>query len=260
METNLPVDHRRLGERGQVTKIQPLLASQPAVQKGRNIMREFNERNPCEDRGCDCCLHFREEWTPGSIYRPGEAVPYDGSSYVAIHWNQNDPPPSGNWAQISSKGDAGPAGAPGAPGATGPAGPQGPPGDSTGSAIYTNSRLTDSDGVGFVPEGVDITTLSVDQGCYVVMATVLMQNVDGDDQNWTIELRQADTVLCTARGRASSGQFDSGVVIAPFSNNADGFVRLTLRGYGYNIVVSPTLLQPFSFVAMRGTGPLLGTA
>jgi hypothetical protein len=222
-------------------------------------MRESNERNPCEDRGCDCCLHFREEWSAGSIYRPGEAVPYNGSSYVAIHWNQNDPPPSSNWAQIASRGDAGPAGAPGAAGPqglAGPAGPQGPAGDS-GSQIYATYNLSDSDGIGFVPDGTDIATLSVAQGCYVVMATVLMQSVDGDDQNWTIELRQDDTVLCTARGRVSSEQFDSGVVMAPFINKVEGFVPLTLRGYGYNTVVSPTLLRPFSFVAIRALGPIL---
>jgi hypothetical protein len=220
-------------------------------------MRESNERNPCEDRSCDCCLHFREEWTAGSIYRPGEAVPYNGSSYVAIHWNQNDPPPSGNWAQIASRGDAGPAGAPGSQGAAGPAGPQGPPGDSTGSNIYIATRLTDFNGILFVPDGIDIATLAVPPGGYVVMATVLMQSLDGDDQNWTIELRQADTVLCTARGRISSEQFDSGALMAPFATDTDSAVRLTLRGYGYNIVVSPTHLQPFSFVAMRGVGPLL---
>ena len=64
-------------------------------------------------------------------------------------------------------------------------------------------------------------------------------------------------VLCTARGRISSEQFDSGALMAPFATDTDSAVRLTLRGYGYNIVVSPTHLQPFSFVAMRGVGPLL---
>ncbi len=211
-------------------------------------MRESNERNPCEDRGCDCCLHFREEWTAGSIYRPGEAVPYNGSSYVAIHWNQNDPPPSGNWAQIASKGDAGPAGA---AGAAGPAGPQGPAGASTGTDVYSTSSLTDPVGILFVPDGIDFAALSLPGGSYVLMATVLMQNVDTDDQNWTLELRQGDTLLFTARGRIGSDQLGSGTVMVPFTANTDSAVGVTVRGYGFNIVVSTDTLPPFSLMAIK---------
>lgn len=67
----------------------------------RAHMRKPDEESRCEDQGCDCCIRFRDGWSAGSIYRPGNAVPYNGSSYVAIHWNQNDPPASCNWATMA---------------------------------------------------------------------------------------------------------------------------------------------------------------
>ena len=73
------------------------------------------ERCECCGNEHGCCLRFREGWTPASIYRPGDAVPLAGSSYIAIHPNQNDKPPSPNWALIAAKGDAGPPGPPDRP-------------------------------------------------------------------------------------------------------------------------------------------------
>src|SRR5215467_2325208 len=98
-------------------------------------MQDLPEKNPCEDPCCRCCcLRFREAWTTGSIFRPCDAVPFNGSSYAAIHWNQNDPPPSPNWALIASKGDTGPAGP---QGPVGPVGPRGPAGPSTPGPTFT---------------------------------------------------------------------------------------------------------------------------
>jgi hypothetical protein len=203
-------------------------------------MRKPDDTNPCEDQGCDCCIRFREAWTPGSIYRTGDAVPYNGSSYVAIHWNQNDPPPSSNWSTIASKGDAGPAG---------PAGAQGPAGASGVSDVYT---LTSQSQTAFQTSGADLASLNIPAGAYVIMGTIGLADFDSDDQTWTIELRSGDSVIGTFTGRAhgtgAGGVPDTGgdvypenaYILAPY--NATGETTLTLRGYAFNTAVASICL------------------
>ena len=202
-----------------------------------------SEENPCEERGGDCGICFRDAWTPGSIYRPGEAVPYGGSSYVAIHWNQNDPPPSPNWATIASKGDAGPRGETGPGGPAGPQGPQGPAGASGASDVYTTAT---NQAPNLSTDGVDLASITVPAGAYVLMATAGLTDFDGDDQNWTLNLRSGDSVISTSTGRARgdgggvgvvSGEDwgDNGTVLATYT--AAGNTTITLTGFGYRIRV-----------------------
>jgi hypothetical protein len=192
-----------------------------------------SEENPCEERGGDCGICFRDAWTPGSIYRPGEAVPYGGSSYVAIHWNQNDPPPSPNWATIASKGDAGPGGP------AGPQGPQGPAGASGASDVYTTAT---NQAPGLSPDGVDLASIAVPAGAYVLIATAGLTDFDNDDQNWTLNLRSGETVIATSTGRAhgdgndvavGESWGDNGTVLATYT--AAGNTTITLTGFGYKI-------------------------
>jgi hypothetical protein len=78
-----------------------------------------------------------------------------------------------------------------------------------------------------------------------------MQNVDNDDQNWTLELREGEILLFTSQGRIGSDQLGSGTLTLPFTANTNSAVQITLRGYGFNIVISPNILPPFSFVALK---------
>lgn len=92
-------------------------------------------------------LNWRGTWSAGVVYRVGDAVTYNGASYVAIPAGTvteppnagsasvavtiSGPPPSANWTLIGSPGTAGPAGPQGSAGAAGlpgSAGPAGAPG------------------------------------------------------------------------------------------------------------------------------------
>lgn len=196
------------------------------------------ECSHCGGRSCDC-LRFRHEWTPGAIYKPGEAVPRDGSSYVAIHANQNDPPPSQNWAQIATKG------ADGAVGPVGPVGPRGPdgrPGDSRATDLY-ELALRDFYG-DFGSDGRESPPKTIPAGSYLVIASIGLSNNDGDDQNWVLELKLNGDVIDSAAGRLRGG-LSGGVLIndspgtekvtlvASCTSTGDG--TLTLRGAGYQI-------------------------
>lgn len=83
-------------------------------------------------------LVWRGEWRPGRQYEIGDAVAYQGASYLAVQQSKGPRPAnSARWTRLAAKGDiggrgdAGPQGEPGVQGATGetgPAGPQGPSG------------------------------------------------------------------------------------------------------------------------------------
>lgn len=197
-------------------------------------MRDSKENYPCEDPCCSCCIRFREAWTPGSIYRPGDAVPLNGSSYAAIHWNQNDLPPSSNWATIASKGDTGPAGP---VGPTGPAGPQGQPGPSLG---YTHTYFGSGE-VQFGTGGNDFASITLPAGNYVIWATVPISKTDSDPQSWGIELSASNgAVVGGAAGRI--GPLDGAntqVVPVLATCKSSGGTTITFRGFGFNIVMFP---------------------
>jgi hypothetical protein len=194
----------------------------------------------CDDRGGNsscACFCFRDAWSPGSIYRPNDAVPYNGSSYVAIHANQNDPPPSPNWALIAGKGDAGPAGP------AGPVGPQGANGLGSATDAYA---VTSKDAVNVGTDGQDIATLSLPPGSYVIMGAVNIFNNDSDTQNWTLQLLQDGQTLLSIQG--SEGGNGEGILIGDDNTHGTGVpllttittaaqTTLTLRAYGYSIWV-----------------------
>jgi Collagen triple helix repeat (20 copies) len=86
-------------------------------------------------------INWQGAWSNATAYKKGDAVSYQGSSYIAIVDNINVPPTNiVNWNQLAKKGNVGatgPAGAPGpqglpgptgAAGATGATGAQGPQG------------------------------------------------------------------------------------------------------------------------------------
>ncbi len=185
------------------------------------------EHCECCGKERDCGLRFREGWTRGSIYRPGDAVPLVGSSYVAIHPNQNDEPPSPNWALIAGKGDAGPAGP------AGPAGRAGPPGASGVSDAYTLvSGYVD------LTNGQDIGAITVPPGNYVITAVVQLDNIDGDSQSYGVTLANGGTVLAEEQGilqqRLEAGYTTNLSLLAFITTNVT--TKLTLRGQGYNVL------------------------
>lgn len=193
----------------------------------------------CEDRRCDC-LHFRQNWTQGSIYKPGEAVSYEGSSYAALHLNQNDPPPGPNWATIAARGPQGPGGPAGPPGA------MGPPGLAGASDLYVFQAGRPAD-VNLGSDGQDIATLRVPAGSYLVMAAIRFTNMDTDDQNWSFVIRLDGAGLASASGRAQ-GEGGGGLLIAGDAKDGHATLfatattpnggTLLLRGNGYSIHVN----------------------
>jgi hypothetical protein len=199
----------------------------------------------CNEHCNECeCLRFRDSWSAGSIYKPGDAVPYEGSSYVAIHLNQNDPPPSGNWAMIAS---VGPAGQAGAAGETGPQGPAG--GGSTLFAFAPSDQLPDTD---LGTDGQVIAVLQVPAGSYLITGSIGFSNEDTDDQNWTFEVDFPSGPVYTLTGRAAGtgggGLAITGdIIAASMSIVANGTMLqdgpITLRGYGYSIHVDPSNVQ-----------------
>ncbi|MEO9037800.1 MAG: hypothetical protein ABI442_20055 [Gemmatimonadaceae bacterium] len=158
---------------------------------------------------------------------------------MAIHWNQNDPPPSPNWATIATKG------ATGAVGPAGPAGPRGPdgqPGDSRASDLYELS-LQDFGGE-FGTDGIESPPKIIPPGSYLILCSVSLGNNDGDDQDWVLEVKLNGVVLDSAKGRLRGGLSggvwintepgsDTVALVASYSSASDA--ALTIRGAGYKI-------------------------
>lgn len=192
----------------------------------------------CEDRRCDC-FHFRQNWTPGSIYKPGEAVSHEGSSYVAIHLNQGDAPPSPNWVTLAARGPQGSAGPAGPPGA------MGPPGIAGVSDLYVFKSVRE-DNINVGVGGQDIARLRIPAGAYFVMASIKFANFDSDDQDWSFLMKLDGAGLASANGRAT-GAGDAGIqngyvyLCAAVDSPTGGM--LILHGSGYSIHVFPGSLQ-----------------
>jgi hypothetical protein len=202
-------------------------------------MRDRRDNDLCEDPCCSCCLRFREAWTTGSIYRPGDAVPLNGSSYAAINWNQNDPPPSANWALIASKGDTGPAGPQGSAGAQGPVGAQGPAGPSSLSSAFTGFGRGE---VQFGTDGSDFARITLPAGAYAIWATVPITNTDTDPQSWSVQLSASNgaSIQGGASGRIAPLE-ESSTEVVPILATCVSPVEttITFRGFGFNIGVFP---------------------
>lgn len=198
----------------------------------------------CEEHECEC-LRFREAWSPGSIYRPGEVVPCQGSSYVAIHWNQSDPPPSQNWALLASKG------------ADGPAGPAGPAGAAGSSDLYVFTPPPGDQIVNVGTAGQDLAALAVPPGSYMIVGQISgFYNSDSDDQNWTFDVRIASTVISSTSGRlvgfGGGGIVGTDVTVGSanicahwISTVGDSIV---LRGSGYSVQVQKSQIR---FMALK---------
>ncbi len=79
-------------------------------------------------------FHWKGAWDSGTSYATGDAVSFNGSSYISlIDSNTGNPPDTSptDWDLIAQRGDTGatgPTGATGATGEQGPVGPQGPAG------------------------------------------------------------------------------------------------------------------------------------
>lgn len=197
-------------------------------------MEHCKDNCTCECHRCDCCIRFREEWNAGSIYRPCDAVPYNGSSYAAIHWNQNDPPPSPNWALIASKGDTGPAGP------QGEVGPRGPAGPSTSSETFVSYATAI---VNFGNDGTDFAQIKLPAGSYVIWATVQLRNTDTDPQSWGIELSATNgaSIQGNVSGRIAALP-ESSIQVVPILATCESptsGTTVTFRGFGFNISVYP---------------------
>jgi hypothetical protein len=72
---------------------------------------------------------FQGTWLIGVTYASGDAVFFNGSSYISLSGgNTGNTPPAAPWALLAQQGSTGATGAPGAAGATGAAGAIGPTG------------------------------------------------------------------------------------------------------------------------------------
>ena len=73
-------------------------------------------------------MAWRQLWNITTAYNAGDAVSFNGSSYISLASGNtgNEPDISASvWSVMAAQGAAGPAGVMGAPGATGPTGPTG---------------------------------------------------------------------------------------------------------------------------------------
>ncbi|MCC7529762.1 MAG: hypothetical protein IT342_14660, partial [Candidatus Melainabacteria bacterium] len=94
----------------------------------------MGNRSSVVEVAAGCCFDWKGEWSSSTSYLIGDAVSFNGSSYLAVADNSNSQPPSANWDTLAAKGDTGATGSTGATGATGntgatgstgPAGPKG---------------------------------------------------------------------------------------------------------------------------------------
>ncbi len=84
-------------------------------------------------------IEWRGTWSPTASYAVGDAVAFQGSSYLAETANTNSGPSDGAvWATLAAQGATGPTGPAGATGPTGPAGATGPSGPA-GRTILSGS-------------------------------------------------------------------------------------------------------------------------
>lgn len=77
------------------------------------------------------CFAWKGAWSSGTPYAIGDAVSFNGSSYISLtNANTGNPPDTSpeNWDLIAQRGATGTTGATGATGDQGPMGPQGPAG------------------------------------------------------------------------------------------------------------------------------------
>ena len=188
----------------------------------------------CGDRKEHCCIRFREAWSAGSIYRPGDAVPYQSSSYVAVYPNQNDSPPSSNWALIAGKGDAGSAGPPGA------TGPQGPAGISGATEVYESPRTGDSSDTNVGTQGTTVAQISLPAGSYVVMGNVRLSNDDSDQQDYslTVKINAADIVAIGGRITALGDDIGNSVIVpilTTLTTNTDTTLTIFVSGFSIHL-------------------------
>jgi hypothetical protein len=63
-----------------------------------------------------CCFNWLGAWNSATSYDIGDAVSFNGSSYLAVADNSNSQPPSANWNTLAAKGDTGNTGGNGAKG------------------------------------------------------------------------------------------------------------------------------------------------
>jgi hypothetical protein len=113
------------------------------------------------------------------------------SNETSLTWNQTGPTgptgltgPQGIPGPAGPAGPAGPTGAAGPAGPIGPQGPTGPTGPAGGHGYFNYSGLTGF----FNGPGLDVVSLNLPAGTFVVSATLNLNNSDTDDQFVTCTL------------------------------------------------------------------------
>ena len=93
-------------------------------------------------------MNWTGDWSSTTAYAVGDGVYSNGSSYICIVANTNEPPPdTGFWNELASVGATGPTGPQGPTGPTGPTGPQGPVGMTWTGAWSSTTAYAVGDGV-----------------------------------------------------------------------------------------------------------------
>jgi len=109
-------------------------------------------------------LNWRGAFSCAATYAQGDAVSFQGSSYIAsAAVGGCTQPPAAPWNVLASKGDQGPKGVTGATGPTGPAGPQGPAGGPAGFFASVVGPTTIASGT-----PTRLADLTVPSGSYLV--------------------------------------------------------------------------------------------
>jgi hypothetical protein len=169
-------------------------------------------------------LNWRGTFNDSATYAAGDAVAYEGSSYLATNTiNGTEPfPASPFWQLLALAGDTGPAGPPGATGNTGPQGPPGPAGTVANDSITSAQLAKDSASLGKITGNNVIQTSNGNVGIGTSAPGTLLQ-ISGSSYSTT----------------SSDGLFNVG------PDSFHGASYLTFDGASVQARNSPSSSQPF---------------
>ena len=176
--------------------------------------------------------------TTGTVYRIKTTDKREtcvAPNHVEFFWNQVGPQgPQG------PAGPAGPTGATGAPGATGATGPAGAAG--TGTAFVSSG----GSGGQTVTTPIDLASLTLPAGKYLITATVHIGTIDEDEQIFTCTLPPVDP--SPSRVTVPGLGYASLTMIEPFTATAS--TKVTLNCGGFNSIVQGSTLSAIAVTTL----------
>jgi len=190
---------------------------------------------------------WRGAWSATETYQPGEAVSYNGVSYIALVENLNSEPPSVNWDVLSARGATGATGATGAQGPTGATGAKGDTGSQGPQGIQGIQGVTGATGAkgdtgAQGPQGV-----KGDTGAQGPQGDVGPQGAKGDTGATGATGSQGPPGSTSGPGTTVVGRIASW-------NATDGSLLADSGKLAADVVVGPSTVTDGRVAAFDGTG------